>query len=55
MHLACLPRDFVNTLIGWQGLWVRGFHYQVDKSQSVGGCSTTEEEAFVRDLRTKGP
>ena len=25
------------------------------QSQSGGGCSTTEEEASVRDLRTKGP
>ena len=45
----------VNKLIGLQGLWVRGFHFQADKARVVVDCSTTEEEASVRDLRTKGP
>ena len=45
----------VNKLIGLQGLWVRNFHFQADKAQSGGGCRTTEEEASVRGLRSKGP
>ena len=40
----------VNKLIGLQ---VRGFHFQADKARVVVD-GTTEEEASVRDLRTKG-